>query len=171
MSLNSTTGYRSLSNNTPSCGTWYSSTSPCSTSSAGSRGWYINLVVGTAYDGERVVFTPLKVNYVLFFDTVIPKNIDPCTGGGTSWLYGVDAKTGGSAAIFTGLGNAVSGLPSTVGVMSDISFIATSSDGLSGNLYVEGSNGTFVSIPVNTCPGCSTPTAPANGRMTWRQLQ
>jgi Tfp pilus tip-associated adhesin PilY1 len=159
-------------------------TNPWPTTGTGSRGWYLNLTTGASpYVGERSVFTPIQIGNILIFDTVIPTNTDPCTGGGTSWFYGIDAVTGGFASVFdlTGSGTystSISAFQSTVGVLSQPFFVASSANTYSGVIYAQGSNGTVQSI--NICFSCksngtppSNPSSytPTSGRMTWRQLQ
>ncbi len=61
------------------------------------RGWYIDLLDGTAGGeiGERVVNTSLVIRDMVLFSSIIPST-DPCDPGGTSWLVALKVDTGGS---------------------------------------------------------------------------
>jgi type IV pilus assembly protein PilY1 len=136
------------------------------------RGWYINLVEGTNYQGERVAYGATLFDVFLLFTTIIPSNTDACAGGGTSWLMGVDAMTGGtSQAIFDLNGDGVfdiaAGVASTVGVFSKVS-ATVPSGGSAGLIGVGGATGTFSGLA--NCTLC-TPLPVTRGRMSWRQLQ
>ncbi|WP_447784815.1 pilus assembly protein [Stenotrophomonas bentonitica] len=61
------------------------------------RGWYIDLAVGTAVEGERFVGNPNIQNGTVFFTTYIPGTAICGTGGGVNWLYGVNLLTGGGS--------------------------------------------------------------------------
>ncbi|MEK6664243.1 MAG: PilC/PilY family type IV pilus protein [Pseudomonadota bacterium] len=54
------------------------------------KGWYVDL----PDSGERAVTNAALALGALIFTSNIP-NIDPCTPGGSSWLYFLDYKTGG----------------------------------------------------------------------------
>gem|GEM_PF-633104 len=55
------------------------------------KGWYISLVE----KGERVVSTPIIVQDIAIFTTIIPPvDGDPCDPKGSGWLYFVNAQTG-----------------------------------------------------------------------------
>ena len=47
--------------------------------------------------GERAFTDPSLVLRTITFTTNIPTVADPCSGGGVSWLYELDWKTGGSS--------------------------------------------------------------------------
>ncbi len=55
-------------------------------------GWYIDF----PSTGERLFTDPSLSVGTLVFTTNIPTTSDPCSGGGISWLYELDFKTGGS---------------------------------------------------------------------------
>ncbi len=55
-------------------------------------GWYIDL----PNTGERSFTDPAIALGTITFTTNIPKTGDPCSGGGVSWLYELDWRTGGS---------------------------------------------------------------------------
>jgi type IV pilus assembly protein PilY1 len=56
-------------------------------------GWYLDL----PNVGERVFTDPAVVLGIVTFTTNIPTIADPCSGGGVSWLYELNWKTGGSS--------------------------------------------------------------------------
>ena len=56
-------------------------------------GWYLDF----PNPGERVFTDPAAVFGTVTFTTNLPTVADPCSGGGISWLYALDWKTGGSA--------------------------------------------------------------------------
>ena len=58
------------------------------------RGWYVDLVSPSGYQGERQVSTSALRNGRVLFTTLIPSN-DPCDPGGTGWLMALDAQSGG----------------------------------------------------------------------------
>lgn len=55
-------------------------------------GWYLDF----PDVGERNFTDPSLVLGTLFFTTNIPTMADPCSGGGISWLYQLDFRTGGA---------------------------------------------------------------------------
>ncbi len=55
-------------------------------------GWYLDFPVG----GERAFTDPVLALGTVSFTTNIPASGDPCSGGGISWLYQLDWKTGGA---------------------------------------------------------------------------
>lgn len=55
-------------------------------------GWYLDFPVG----GERLFTDPILALGTVSFTTNIPALGDPCSGGGISWLYQLDWKTGGA---------------------------------------------------------------------------
>lgn len=57
------------------------------------RGWYLNLLSPSGYDGERVVSNAVVRAGRVIFTTLIPDN-KPCGFGGTSWLMELDALSG-----------------------------------------------------------------------------
>ncbi|QWP79058.1 pilus assembly protein [Lysobacter sp. K5869] len=66
------------------------------------RGWYLNLGVDSAKDGnpvatgERFVGNPRIQNGTLFFPTYDPVATDGCATTGNNWLYGLNALSGGA---------------------------------------------------------------------------
>jgi type IV pilus assembly protein PilY1 len=55
-------------------------------------GWYLDFPT----TGERVFTDPVLALGTISFTTNIPALGDPCSGGGISWLYQLDWKTGGA---------------------------------------------------------------------------
>jgi type IV pilus assembly protein PilY1 len=71
---------RALSNNQPD---------------ADHRGWYLDLLSPSGYNGERAIAEPeLRHDQRIIFTTIIPSN-DPCRGGGTGWIMEFNRVTGG----------------------------------------------------------------------------
>jgi type IV pilus assembly protein PilY1 len=62
---------------------------------ANSRGWYLDLLSPSGYEGERAVSTPVLYEGLVIFATLIPSS-DPCESGGTSWLMAISTDTGGA---------------------------------------------------------------------------
>ncbi len=63
-----------------------------------SRGWYLDLQVGTATpDGERFIGAPSIQNGQVIFTTYVPGVTVDCRTGGTNWLYRLNAMTGAPA--------------------------------------------------------------------------
>lgn len=66
-------------------------------------GWYLDLDTTmldssgtTVASGERMVSRPRLDNGVFWFTTFAPSSADPCAGGGSNWMYGLSALTGGA---------------------------------------------------------------------------
>ncbi|WP_165421966.1 pilus assembly protein [Pseudoxanthomonas winnipegensis] len=64
---------------------------------ANSRGWYVDLEVGSDAQGERFIGTPYLLSGVVYFATYTPTVGNNCSGGGENWLYGLGVLTGGGA--------------------------------------------------------------------------
>lgn len=146
----------------------------------GDKGWYVDLVVGTGYEGERVVTTPVLYGGRIIFVSLISENSDACTGGGTSWLYDLDALNGGlidETPVFDQNGDgeidssdqATAGHPDTSGgILSEPTII--SAGGVDYKVMGSTSAGnSVVSIKEAPPPPASSPVV--HGRMSWRQLQ
>lgn len=69
--------------------------------STGKYGWYLDLVVGSSAEGERIVNEMAARGQVLFLSTLTPSS-DPCKAGLIGRNYGIDPFTGGrtSFAVF-----------------------------------------------------------------------
>lgn len=63
----------------------------------GKRGWYMDLILGSTNEGERVVENPRLSLGWLMFTTAIPKE-DRCDAGGDSWFFLLDPQTGNRPA-------------------------------------------------------------------------
>lgn len=143
----------------------------------GRKGWYIDLLDGTAKRGERVVSTPLLYGGRIIFVSIKPLSGGTCGGEGSSWLNELDALTGGqlpdpvldtnadgvidasdtpiASLALEGLGSE----PSVVeGQDSDVKIIGTTSTSQSVQLLIESRP------PEGALPG-------GKGRMSWHQLQ
>lgn len=147
------------------------------------RGWYLDLILNTNAQGERVVSDPIVRNEKVIFSTLIPSN-DPCGFGGTGWLMELSFTNGSRLAsspfdtnqdgTFTtgdnvtytdGGGNTVtvpvSGIKSKVGLIPTASII---SDKEIEHKYIPGTSGQIQHITEN--PGKNV-----HGRQSWRQLR
>ncbi|WP_313051585.1 PilC/PilY family type IV pilus protein [Stenotrophomonas cyclobalanopsidis] len=71
------------------------------------RGWYVDLVVGNAVEGERFVGNPTIQNGTVFFTTYVPGTAICGSGGGVNWMYGLNLLTGGGA--MSGLTTSING--------------------------------------------------------------
>lgn len=66
---------------------------------ADKKGWYVDLLQppSATAQGERMVGDPFLLGRVLVAASIIP-SADPCSGGGTGYLNGIDAFTGTSVS-------------------------------------------------------------------------
>lgn len=162
----------------------------------GKRGWYLDLIDPVAGNqGERVIFKALLQSYGVFFVTLIPSGSDPCIPGGTSWLMGLDAKTGArfpdpvfdlnsdnefSNDTYSD-GVSVSGLKTTIGITTSPIFLEKGGDGGGGGdagggqqgvLELSGSSGDLESLGLNL-PGSGGGggTPGTFNRVYWMQIQ
>jgi type IV pilus assembly protein PilY1 len=73
-------------------------------------GWYIDLPTG-----ERFVGNPRIESGIIFFPSYKPSGEDtnPCLPGGTNWLYGLNALSGGAALTQVRIGSPTGPSPST----------------------------------------------------------
>lgn len=55
------------------------------------KGWYINFPASS----ERLVSSPLLLDYMVIFGTGVPASSQKCLPGGTGWVMGLDPMTGG----------------------------------------------------------------------------
>lgn len=181
------TVYRTISNNKVS----YSS----------DKGWFINLVVGKNYQGERIVFDSALANGALYFNTVVPAGKDLCTSFGTSWVMTVDPLSGGMLPVLydtngDGISDIDTGDVQTAGVEGDrgiftgpsVSVTTTTTTLPSG----ETETVTTVTVTMGASGGGANNSKPGivqkvftykkkgggvtsskypSGRMSWRQLQ
>jgi type IV pilus assembly protein PilY1 len=63
------------------------------------QGWYVDFTAQGASSGERVVTDPYLADGVLMFTTNMPSGANPCSPGGSSWLYNLDFSTGGAVTM------------------------------------------------------------------------
>ncbi|WP_415845607.1 pilus assembly protein [Stutzerimonas zhaodongensis] len=57
-------------------------------------GWSLDMAVGTKLEGEMIINNMTSSGSVLFLSSLTP-NQDPCQAGADTWLYAVDAYSGG----------------------------------------------------------------------------
>lgn len=157
----------------------------------GNRGWYIDLVSPSGYQGERQVSNPIVRNGNVVFTTLIP-DTDPCASGGNSWIMEMNLLDGGRLQVtpfdlnndgkFTDADNVtvtladgtritapISGLGSTEGILQSPGVIdGDRGPGGQGSpvqyKYLPGSSGGIQRVTEN--PGES-----GTGRQSWRQIR
>ncbi len=78
-----------------------------------SPGWYINLAIGSARKGERVIGYPRVESGVVFITTYEPQSTADCAGDGFNRIYGVYALSGGSAMSSVRFGSPTGSSPGT----------------------------------------------------------
>jgi len=107
------------------------------------RGWYVDLIIGTAVQGERFIGTPNIQNGSVFFTTYIPGAAVCGTGGGENWLYGLNLLTGGGS--MSGLSRTPGGDPMCTGDCGAARLSAGDSGAVGGPVK---DNSIFVPKPV-----------------------
>lgn len=144
------------------------------------RGWYVNLVVGTDYEGERVVTSPVLYGGRIIFVSLISKNEDRCVGGGKSWLYDLDALNGGlinETPVFDQNNDGVidsEDQPTaghddpSGGILSEPTIITAG--GVDYKLMGSTSSSNSV-VSIKEAPPLQGDAPVIRGRMSWRQLQ
>ncbi len=86
---------QTISSGTTSSGYVTRNVSRNQVSYAAKRGWYVDLVVAGAADGERFVGTPRLQNGRVIFTTFEPAGGSDCSpNGGTNWLYALNLLNG-----------------------------------------------------------------------------
>jgi type IV pilus assembly protein PilY1 len=135
---------------------------------SGSDGWYVDLVVNSDEEGERIISTPLSYGSYLIVSSVIPSS-DGCTSNGTGWVYSLDMFTGTSSSTsyfdLDGNGstsNDTTALGTSVGGVSTSSGMASVAALLNGKLVVGDSSGSTTTK--------STITA-TSSRVSWREIR
>lgn len=84
---------RTLSRNAVS---WYRDNATATEDSdVNAWGWVLDLAVNDSYSGEMMVQPLIPRGSTLLVDSMIPSD-DPCSGGSTNWLLGIDPYTGGA---------------------------------------------------------------------------
>ncbi|MES2491525.1 MAG: PilC/PilY family type IV pilus protein [Pseudomonadota bacterium] len=69
-------------------------TDPVGGDMAGKSGWYMDLMVGTAAKGERMVTPNQFQGSLLLGTTRIPVSADPCNPSGSGWIMAINPFTG-----------------------------------------------------------------------------
>lgn len=118
------------------------------------KGWYIDL----PNPGERIVTDPSIALNTLVFSTNIPSASNPCSPGGSSWLYFLNYVNGGQAQ-----GNSSAGI--WMGnVLSSRPILVKLPDGtIKAIIRKSNAQNTVISVPVP-----STTLVP--GRVSWREI-
>jgi type IV pilus assembly protein PilY1 len=155
------------------------------------RGWYLDLILpGPVFQGEMQITDSVLRNGRIFFTTLVP-NPDPCGLGGDSWLFTLDALSGGRLdstfdldgdGEFTnqdlldqsGTNVALSGVKSGAGIAPRSTIIT---DGKIDLVILPGTNPAPPSALPTEPPAGQTftiatdPGLGAYGRQSWRQLR
>ena len=76
---------------------------------ASHKGWMIDLAVGGAGNGERIISAPVMANGKVTFTSFRPAAADPCASGGDSYLYTIDLATGMQRSAYEGMATNVIG--------------------------------------------------------------
>lgn len=144
--------------------------------SGAKSGWYINLAIGSTYEGERVVSTPMIHGGRVIFVSLIPQAGDRCSGGGSSWLNELDALDGTNLgeAVFDTNGNGtidssdalVAGIFNEGGIISEPVII----DAGDKEFKLSGTSKAANQV-VTTAESKPPGTGAVSGRMSWMQLQ
>jgi type IV pilus assembly protein PilY1 len=123
-------------------------------------GWYIDLPNA----GERSLSTPLLINGMLLFTTVIPQ-ANPCSGDCKGFVYAVNAFDGnGGTGFLTDGTTAVDALADTVGCVKSITVISGNNGTL--NWYLSG-NGTNFGSGASATANTGTSGGPGNNGQTF----
>ncbi|MBI1395079.1 MAG: PQQ-binding-like beta-propeller repeat protein [Betaproteobacteria bacterium] len=126
---------------------------------ASTSGWVLDFPTV----GERLVANPVLSSGVLSLVTITPDNADPCSPGGSSWIYFLDFATGGRVigATFAGIriGNVLASRAVLVRVRDGIVGIVRTSGGSSDQ------NGGIESFQQPSPPSGST-----GHRISWREI-
>ena len=152
------------------------------------RGWFLDLVVGSADTGERFIGNPRIQSGRILFDAYQPGITRDCQPGGQNWRYGLNLLTGGASLgqVTTANGQSVGGdstgaVATTEGAPSkDIA--VTQPPTAYPPLYCDPTapGSTCVSDPGKKCseviidpndPTKSLVIQRACGRQSWRQLR
>lgn len=155
--------YRNLSQN------------PVNYSQTGVKGWYISLVVGTTFEGEKTTGTPLLYGGRIIWVDRITTNADRCVSGGTGVLMEADALTGGQIASpildTNGDGN-IDDQDTNVagreydGMITDPELVTDPNSNKDYKIFATSGGG--VEVLAESQP---PPEGSDKGRMSWQQLQ
>jgi type IV pilus assembly protein PilY1 len=137
---------------------------------ASSKGWYINLLVGTTAEGERIVSTPQIQGSTLVATSIIPTQAG-CQSDGAGWVYALDAFTGTSTGTpyfdLNGNGNTNDDTINSDGTSIPVGGVSLGVGMLSapmlynGQLTAGGSKGTTATINTGKIKGART---------SWREV-
>jgi len=144
---------------------------------SGKRGWYMNLLSPTGYEGERVVANTVVRAGRVIFTTLIPA-AEQCGFGGKSWLMELDALSGArlSSTPFdtnndgevdeddTVDDQSLSGLQRPDGGIMPAPGVLLSDDGKIEFKYSPGTDG-------NIAVTAEDPGKSSSGRQSWRQIR
>jgi type IV pilus assembly protein PilY1 len=141
-----------------------------------SRGWFIDLVSPSGFQGEMQVTDSLLRSGSVVFTTLVP-NTDPCEFGGSSWLMEMNLFTGSrldstpfdlnNNRLFdddvdvAGVDYPVSGVRTTVGITPRPATLSNNSD--CDFLIFPGTSGGTETV-------CRDPGPRGYGRQSWRQV-
>ena len=171
-------------------GKTYRQTTSNTVSYSSNRGWFMKLVADGKLEGERVIFAAALDSGVVFFNTVVPANEDPCINGATSWRMAVSAADGSTIPkLFNGTDD-IAGAQNDRGLLTAPATASTTTTttlpsgqtqtvitihvyaGTSGTPGGAGAGITDNTYTLTTVSGTPTPAGtPQQGRMSWRQLQ
>jgi Tfp pilus tip-associated adhesin PilY1 len=142
------------------------------------QGWYIDLTVNGAKQGERVISTPVLSGSRLIFVSIVPSGGDKCISNGTSWLNELDALDGSmldEKVLDTDNDGDIDASDTKVtsvqldGMASEPS-ILDGGDGQSEK-KIMGSTSASSSIITVTEKKGATESLGGSGRMSWQQIQ
>ena len=142
------------------------------------QGWYIDLTVNGAKQGERVISTPVLSGSRLIFVSIVPSGGDKCISNGTSWLNELDALDGSmldDKVLDTDNDGDIDASDTKVtsvqldGMASEPS-ILDGGDGKSEK-KIMGSTSASSSIITVTEKKGATESLGGSGRMSWQQIQ
>jgi type IV pilus assembly protein PilY1 len=129
-----------------------SGTTPSSSLSSGSMGWYINLDAAAQSDGteatteaavvkgaERVITDPVALfSGVVLFTTYVP-SVDVCSLGGSSYIWAVRYNAGDAPGAALGGGSLISQV--STGVIAQVSLSSSSFTAAGGRKYMGPASG------------------------------
>lgn len=155
--------YRQLTNNTVNYTT-------------GDKGWYIDAVVGTNFEGEKMTGQPLLYGGRIIWVSRIPQNADRCFSGGKGVLMEADALTGGQISVpvldtnndgkIDSSDTKVAGREFPEGMITDPQIVSDPASGKDYKVFST-TGGNVMSIGESQPPGEGSDP----GRMSWQQLQ
>jgi len=142
----------------------------------GDMGWYIDAVVGTDYQGEKMTGQPILYGGRIIWVSRIAQNADRCFSGGIGVLMEADALTGGqiTAPVLDTNNDGkidssdvnVAGRVFTDGMITDPQIVSDPTSGKDYKVFST-TGGNVMSIGESQPPGEGSDP----GRMSWQQLQ